>query len=58
MSIETGWPTKIIPFAKPEGIVHRVALRDADTFPRFRREWNRPNPPVAPQPGAAPYTPK
>lgn len=45
-------PTKILPFSRPK---HKIALpllsEAPETFPRFRREWNRPTSPrAAPQP--------
>lgn len=48
MSTQPGGPTKIIAFARPAGFILRVPADEADAFPRFRREWNRPNPPTAP----------
>jgi hypothetical protein len=56
MSTEPGWPTKIIPFARPEG-VPRATNQDSEAFPRFRREWNRPNPPI-PSISPLPHAPK
>jgi hypothetical protein len=51
-------PSKILPFRRPD---HPIALHlvraDAETFPRFRHEWNRPGPPPGPHPHDPAATP-
>lgn len=44
-------PSKILPFKRPSRpfALHLLQL-GGETFPRFRREWNRPNSPTAPLP--------
>jgi hypothetical protein len=48
MSDDPGWPSKIIPFARPATGIKRAPDHDIDAFPRFHRESSRPNPPATP----------